>query len=200
MNIVLHYRGLLKANGNAAHKQQIRAHFHKQLQALWQQPPLDQLRVAAFYPTRSDPGHDYKTLMLLAQGIQMPSLVVAVGNIQFVPLVSTKLNAVAELDITLLRPEPAGRILASGGDIDNRIKTLLDALKIPDANQVKAVTDSQTVDQPFLCLLEDDGLVVRLSVLTEQLLEPVKNNSEVIALIRVSITRVAESMHNSFLV
>jgi hypothetical protein len=200
MNIVLHYRGLLKSNGDAAHKQQIRDHFHRQLSALWQQPPLDLLSAAAFYPTLPDPNHDYKMLMLLARGIQMPSLVVTVGNIQFVPLVSTKLNAVAALDITLLRPEPAGRILSGGGDIDNRIKTLLDALKVPDANQVKAVANSQTVDQPFLCLLEDDGLVVRLSVSTEQLLEPVKNTSEVIALVRVSITRVAESMHNSFLV
>ena len=200
MNIVLHYRGLLKANGNAKHKQEIRAHFHEQLKTLWQQPPLDQLCTAAFHHT-SDPGHDYKTLMLRARNILMPSLVVSVGNIQFVPLVSPKLDAVAGLDITLLRHEPAGSIVISGGDIDNRIKTLLDALKIPDENQVKALPDPEIVEQPFLCLLEDDRLVVRLSVLTEQLLEPpMKNKSEVIALIRVSITRVAESMYNSFLV
>jgi hypothetical protein len=31
-------------------------------------------------------------------------------------------------------PEPAGQIVAQSGDIDNRIKMLLDSLKIADAN------------------------------------------------------------------
>jgi hypothetical protein len=41
---------------------------------------------------------------------------------------------VAEIGLTFLCPEPAGQIVAQGGDIDNRIKTLLDSLKIADAN------------------------------------------------------------------
>jgi Holliday junction resolvase RusA-like endonuclease len=49
----------------------------------------------------------------------------------FVPLVTAEMSAVAELSVVLLRPEPAGQLLTQGGDIDNRLKTLFDALTMP---------------------------------------------------------------------
>ena len=198
MELVLYYRGPLRSNGDPRHKHHIREHFHAQLRMLWEQPPLSRVRSEALDPSPSDPGQNYEdeNLAMLARMNQFPSLLVTVGGIQFVPLVATRLKAIAELDITLMRPEPAGRIVTSGGDIDNRIKTLLDALKIPDENQVKVGIKSPPTEQPIHCLLEDDQLITRLAISAEQLLEPVADKSEVVALIRVKTRRTLETLHN----
>jgi hypothetical protein len=56
-----------------------------------------------------------------------------------------------------------------GGDLDNRLKTLLDALRMPLA--AKEVPGPQWgVDDPSpYCLLEDDSLVSRISIDTKRL-------------------------------
>lgn len=111
---------------------------------------------------------------------------------KFAPLVSQTIGAVAELRILLLWPSPAGFIIKSGGDIDNRLKTLLDALKAPlEPDDLPAGTQVQPGEEPFFCLLEDDSLITQLSVETDRLLEPVSSESEVVATIRVS-TRLLE--------
>jgi hypothetical protein len=134
-------------------------------------------------------------LAALARMSQFPSLIKIVGGKQFLPLVSQQLKAVAEIDLTLLRPEPAGRIITQGGDIDNRIKTLLDSLKIPDSSQARPEIVGP-IEEPFHCLLEDDNLVVRLAVRTEHLLEPGINPSEVILVLHVRTRRTLETLHN----
>jgi hypothetical protein len=47
-------------------------------------------------------------------------------------LVDSRSNLIAELEITLLRPGLPAGIVVRGGDIDNRLKTPLDALKMPE--------------------------------------------------------------------
>ena len=70
--------------------------------------------------------------------------------------------------------------MQSGGDIDNRLKTLLDALAMP--SQPNALPASATPDSgetPFFCVLEDDKLITKVSVQTYSLLAPVGSSSEV---------------------
>ena len=50
------------------------------------------------------------------------------GKYVFVPLVTREMDVVAELSIIMLRPEIPGQLVTQGGDIDNRLKTLFDAL------------------------------------------------------------------------
>jgi hypothetical protein len=58
------------------------------------------------------------------------SVIEEVGQNHFAPLVTDKLHLICDLKVTMLRPgEPGGVI--SVGDIDNRLKTLFDALSIP---------------------------------------------------------------------
>jgi hypothetical protein len=58
-------------------------------------------------------------------------------------------------------------------DIDNRIKTLLDALKMPSSAQDLGPYSTPDDDEAlFFVLLEDDALVTRLSIETDMLLEP----------------------------
>ncbi len=52
-----------------------------------------------------------------------------IGAFRFVPLVSRILFMVCDLDILFLRREPRGFIVNFGGDIDNRLKVLFDALR-----------------------------------------------------------------------
>src|SRR6266849_6098917 len=62
---------------------------------------------------------------------------VLIGGKQFVPLVRQSLALACSLDILFLRREEPGSLILQGGDIDNRIKTLFDALKMPTADDMK---------------------------------------------------------------
>ena len=81
------------------------------------------------------------------------------------------LHLTAELDVLLLRPESAAGPIVRG-DIDNRLKTLLDALSAPaHAQQVPEGARATSVDQPLHTLLQDDRLITRVTVETDRLLE-----------------------------
>jgi hypothetical protein len=41
------------------------------------------------------------------------------------------LNLYAEVSLLLFRQQPRGTLITDGGDIDNRLKTLLDARRVP---------------------------------------------------------------------
>jgi hypothetical protein len=73
------------------------------------------------------------------------------------------------MDVVLLRPE-RGRFILKNGDIDNKLKTLFDALRMPgnESETGQAVPDGD--DDPLFVLLEDDGLVSEVKVTTDQLL------------------------------
>ena len=71
-----------------------------------------------------------------------------------------------------MRPDKPGGVVWAG-DIDNRLKTLLDALRIPEAGEDYCSRESADDESPFFVLLEDDKLISRVSVETDRLLEPI---------------------------
>jgi hypothetical protein len=86
----------------------------------------------------------------------------------FKPLVRGSFALHCGLRISFLRKEPPGRVY-QGGDLDGRIKTLLDALEMPQ--HVEQVLDkSSTRLAPIYCLMEEDVLVSGLTVESERLL------------------------------
>jgi hypothetical protein len=97
------------------------------------------------------------------------------------------MNLVAELDILFLRPQRPGSIISSGGDIDNRLKTLLDGLRIPLPGEIGSTDAPAEGEDPLYCLLEDDVLVTRLAVTTDQLLDSPDRPGEVLLVIHVLI-------------
>ena len=177
MRLTLHYRGVLRSNGSTAHKHEIRQHFHTQLRAVWAQRPL--VESTGFLQPKRREG-DYCFLR-------------PAGDFTFVPLVTEETNTIAELSITLLRLERPGGIITQGGDLDNRMKTLFDALTMPrHANALPSGVVPLENEKPyFYCLLEDDNLVTTVSVRTEQLLEPVPDQSvvDVSIFVRTRVTR-----------
>lgn len=77
------------------------------------------------------------------------------------------------LDILFLRRDQPGDLVRSGGDIDNRIKVLFDALRMPqDCNELCGELPSADED-PFFVLLEDDRLITEIKITTDRLLTPI---------------------------
>jgi hypothetical protein len=181
MKFILHYRGPLRSNGSPQHKHELRQAFHSQLQQLWLQPPLNEERTLL---KPRDKNGDY-------------SLLRHVAPFMFVPLVTAEMNGVAELRVTILRPESPGNLITQGGDIDNRLKTLFDALTMPRHTNALPTNETPTEDQkPFYCLLEDDNLVTSVSVRTEQLLAPPVDRSHVEVLIAVETAVTRQTIDN----
>ena len=103
------------------------------------------------------------------------------------------MNLVADLQIQLLRSEPPGALKAQSGDLDNRVKTLLDALRMPRNVDELPTGDKPGHDEnPLFCLLEDDALSNSFSVTTHRWLDPKVTLKEVILMVtvRTSVTRL----------
>jgi hypothetical protein len=76
-----------------------------------------------------------------------------------------------QLSITFLRQQAPGQLLGEGGDIDNRLKTLSDALRMPTKDEAQQAKIEPLADNdPIHCLLQDDALVTKVSVETDRLL------------------------------
>lgn len=185
MDFRLTYRGKLRGDGLVSEKQSVRRALHPQLRTLWGQFPLndyhDALPGGANAPTDSPFGR-------------------SVGAFIFRPLVNPEYFLVAELDIVFLRPDPPGLVVKSG-DIDGRMKTLFDALRMPQNVQELPANDKPSAgEQPFCVLLQDDSLISKLTVTTDRLLEPVTHQLEVSLLIHVRLRGTRTTMDNLALI
>jgi hypothetical protein len=116
-----------------------------------------------------------------------------VDRITFIPVVYEKLFLIAKLDILFLRPEDPGKVITQSGDLDNRIKTLFDGLRVPKANELPPGT---TCADRVWCLLEDDALVTEFSVHTDRLLNP-QNADDVLLVIAVTVGASRPIIKNS---
>jgi hypothetical protein len=155
----------------------IRMALDAQLRALWQFPPLSISAPSLLrYKVEGDP-----TSIGLAE---------TRGACPFLPIVSKKIDLLCALDITFLRRQAPGQLIGDGGDIDNRLKTLLDALSVPPLAQQDFFRKvlPETPGDMIHCLLQDDSLVVRLGVETDRLLRPTTGEYDLVALIQVSVT------------
>ena len=176
MEFRLFYRGLLKSNGSPLEKQAIRRQFHPQLKKLWNEEPL-----CNYAETEKPPEGYVDTSTNYLDETEETNLIYPLSNFKFACLVSERLNTHAELDILFLRPESLGRIIKTGGDIDNRIKTLFDALRRPIiSNEISKDDSPRDGEDPFHCLLSDDALISKVTVATDRLLDSSTPNETVL--------------------
>ena len=173
-------------------KHAIRRALHPQLAELWKQEPLAHIAgPAPFKPMTFAIGSTGRETMIFQR-----------GAFSFVPLITQRLNLICHLDILFLRPGPPGSLVTQGGDIDNRLKTLFDALQMPDANQLPK-TKPDDDESPFFCLVEDDALITRVNVETDRLLKPdaaTVGSSRVMLVIEVTIKATELTWNNLDLV
>jgi hypothetical protein len=112
------------------------------------------------------------------------------GGRQFLPLIRDTFALNCGLKILFLRKEEPGRVY-QGGDLDNRLKTLFDALSVPNQDQI--VADGGEPDAPIYCLLEDDRLITKVEIDTHQLLSAADASRHEVHLVVEIDVRVAQS-------
>lgn len=194
MRFRLTYEGELRANqrdpfGNqtdklAEHKQSIRKQFHLQLKQLWSTNAF--LRDHRMSPHAfNNPNYvrlpTDQAVWGNSEDDYWPMMQVVAENhkhhgYRFVPLVRNEISLLCNLDILFLRRDHPGSVIQAG-DLDNRIKTLIDCLRIPNsANELRGNETPAEGEDPFFCLLDDDKAVTGLSVHTDTFLGPPSEN------------------------
>jgi hypothetical protein len=168
MEFRLAYRGILRAtqrdpqpgtDARTKHwslKHRMRLDFHNQLKHIWSETRFIAIN------QKSDGSKAYH-IENLAQKNKIPPW-------SFVPLVTHELELLCGIDVLLLRLDHPSHSLWSG-DVDNRVKTIIDALRMPHANDGYADITPEGGQNPLFCLLEDDKLLTRVSVETDKLLD-----------------------------
>ncbi len=175
MKFRLTYAGPLLSSGNenraakAPHKHEVRMAFHPQLKRLWEVTPFLKRGCSSYN------GNTWAGVDVLPEPERMKGELAKKFQIlpwNFIPLVTADMDFYCGLDILFLRNGTRKSIL-SQGDLDGRLKTLLDALSKPDSNQgYSARGPAKGSDNPLFVLLEDDRQITKISVETDILLEP----------------------------
>lgn len=150
------------------HKQEIRQVFHTQLKKFWQIHPWLNQALHGKY----EAAENINPMTPLRDGLAQRF---SRGAYKFVPLVRAEDALLCSLDILFLRPDRPGSMIESG-DIDGRLKTLFDGLKMPGNTGEfgSKYQEPKEGEDPFYCLLEDDKLITHVSLETDTLLEPTK--------------------------
>jgi hypothetical protein len=138
MEFRLTYEGILlgasRNNTRAKHKHEIRKVFHRQLRRLWEQHP-----VFESYPKNKAAVRYFQPTDVLASGEDYEKVIseFELAGYKFFPIATQKLSLLCSVQILFLRPDTPGGVIRSG-DIDNRMKTIFDALRLPANERVAA--------------------------------------------------------------
>jgi hypothetical protein len=155
----------------ADHKHAIRRAFHAQLKHLWQvHPTLKSLTSNGEIFGKKGGGS--RPLAEVAAEVH-PQM----NGFRFVPLVCEEYKLLCRLDLLLLRRDKPGNVLQAS-DLDNRLKVIFDALKMPAKPNELGDNKPQDGEDPLFVLLQEDSLVSHVSVETDELLDPPPESGE----------------------
>ena len=206
MKFTLTYDGPLRSSGNKPKpkdKWDIRKKIHPQLVDLWSSHPALKfveenrhfpLGTGVFLRVRhhTDPG-PIPQIENLPQPTAILDLCedIDVHGCLFRPLVRESHALHCGLKILFLRKEAPGRVY-QGGDIDGRIKTLMDALAMPQ-HETQIFADDAEVPRPLYCLMQDDSMVSSLDVQSERLLTDENHDADYVRLVIEVDVRVRQA-------
>lgn len=179
MRFTLVFEGDLPPKANSTQKWGIRRALEPQLRALWQSSQLEGLerfQNPTYLPSDCYVGRK-------------------IGSLEFIPLISPKLDLRVELKIILLSASLPGGLVNRSGDLDNRMKTLLDALSVPTPQQL-VPEGSHESDGRVFCLLDDDRLIIKLDVSNDRLLTEQQESRRALAIITVRPIAFRATMAN----
>jgi hypothetical protein len=170
MKFVLRYSGELKGNARPAEKEVIRQFLSPQLENLWSTDSRLEGILINSADNETKYGHPNPFVRLLS-GRKNTCLITEFAG------------GLVDLDILFLRPGIPGRLRDQTGDLDNRIKTLLDGLR-PAQTEAEMV-ELAGANSPIFVLFEDDKLISSLRIRSEALLTHPKESSYVELIITV---------------
>jgi len=167
--------GASRNDTRAALKHEIRREFHPQLRRLWE-TNASLAHFARSYLHRWLENHPEDKITFNGSseqrvyfGLRHLAEKWSLAGRGFIPLVTEDLCFRCSLDILFLQPEESGMVIR-GGDLDNRLKTLFDALRLPkNADEMGGMQACDDPDATY-CLLEDDRLISEVRVNADQLL------------------------------
>ena len=116
-----------------------------------------------------------------------------VGKFRFFPLggrnrhSSRRASATCKLDVLLLRP-----IGVTVGDLDGKLKTIFDALHLPNKDELACVTESQIPELTY-CVMEDDEQIGAVNARYDYLLDA-RSDDELLLMIHVVIQPLGQSL------
>jgi len=198
MKFALIFDGELRSNGSPTEKWEIRKKFDPQLRELWKiHPSLNHVEHSPYrYAPKPGSGikyaymenhhsfNEYTTQHKLPEKHMDLCETIERGGRRFFPLVRESFALKCALKILFLRKEAPGRVYQAG-DLDNRLKTLFDALGVPPMDQV---CDGSIAEDPIYCLLEDDALIMHCDIETHRLLSrPEASKYEVHLVVEVDV-------------
>jgi hypothetical protein len=181
MQFRLMYSGrLLGASRNdtrASLKHEIRREFSPQLKRLWE-TNRNLLRYAERQGavwlgqhheegSNLPRGDEEQRVFLIERGLRHEREAWSRAGQGFIPLVTEEMGLRCKLDVLFLRPEEKAFVMESG-DLDNRVKTLFDALRMP--KNADEMGNLRPIPEPIYCLLEDDRMVSEVRVNADHLL------------------------------
>lgn len=167
MHITLTYKGQIQGNSRKqSDVWRLRKSFHDQLSKLRQTEQFD------YVEKYSDPGSATPNGYI---GID-------VSGSRFIPFVTSKMRTRCSLYVRILRGIRQYNPVLGNVDLDNRIKTLIDALRSPQ--QAGELRDLDTAVR--FVLLEDDSLIDGITVKSDHYLAE-DDESVVLAVVTANI-------------
>jgi hypothetical protein len=197
LNFTLIYRGALPAESRGSsrvkEKHVLRKAFHKQLKELWRvQPTLVKMAASNVSIPGAAPGQYVTFLEATANKY-------ARCGFRFIPVIAPEQSLSCDIDVLFLRRDHPGNLIRSGGDIDNRLKIIFDALRMPDKCDELPTTQTDADENPFFVLLENDSLITKVTVSSDRLLVPLEAGEHihnVHLIIRVTVNVIAVSYYH----
>lgn len=153
-------------------KHEIRKKFHRQLKRLW---AVDPLLSNWNIPIEVDLSREPPLAVPAMEWIEhnTPQL----SPYRFIPLICGPLEVECAVEIRILRPTQRR---GNAADVDNQIKILLDALKVPnERSELGKYQEPEDDESPFFVLAHDDKLITKITSVQDELLFPVSGNIEI---------------------
>jgi hypothetical protein len=213
VEFTLRYSGALpsatQTKNRVREKHAIRKAFSLQLAELWKLEPV--LRHSEAYglaegtingngviveddaKIATNPGYSIGTLNISLASMHYA---VVMNGFRLIPLITRRNQLACRLNIKFLRRGQPGDLVKASGDLDNRLKVLFDALRMPHTvEQLDGDTPAEFSD-PLYCVLEDDSLITGFNVDTGRLLTSGTDENEVDLMIDVSVKALVATTTN----
>lgn len=178
MRFSLKYEGPLKSsNSRKTHvidKNRLRWYFSDQLERLIERGNFSRLPVNEKYRAiREREGRRVED-----SGIKIDFTKISgatLGKVWYFAAIDPSFEVACSLNVRMDRPERPGHLFETSGentgDLDNRFKTLFDALRMPHSKDEARPNEKTPSKNYCVCLFEDDSMVSNLIVSTHPSLE-----------------------------
>jgi hypothetical protein len=114
----------------------------------------------------------------------------------YIPIVREDLFLTCTIDILFLRKDST-EVVSNCGDLDNRIKNLFDALRMPELNEQRP----EGLENPLYVLAEDDRLITSFAIRTDRLLSRPQDSPEAVMLVMdvvIAPSRIKAALNSGF--